>query len=102
MPLPLIVVAAMWAFTAVDLGLWAFTGKDVIETVTGYDPVGYVIDWAFVQLGISDPEPADAMQERYDALVGLHLEVAELMQLCFFVLILLVLLVLALGLRGKK
>ena len=55
MPLPLLAIAgkALFGLFVVDVGLMAFTGKDVIEHVTGVDVWGSVWDFVFPE-SVSD------------------------------------------------
>lgn len=48
-------------FTAFDIGLWAITGKDVIEHGTGFSVSDYILD--LIGLGES---PTPAPPETYD------------------------------------
>jgi len=47
MVLPAIIPVVVGLYSLFDLGVYATSGKDVIEHVTGVDVIGSIFEWAF-------------------------------------------------------
>ncbi|KQM09905.1 hypothetical protein AOA81_06640 [Methanomassiliicoccales archaeon RumEn M2] len=55
MPIPAAIPVIIGLYSLFDLGVFATSGKDVVEHVTGIDVIGSLIDWIFPSAAESVP-----------------------------------------------